>query len=144
MQMRRPFKKHDEFADIERDLRQARPEPRPDFIEELADRTRPERREWTAPRVRFGAAAGVTGAFAALVIALGGAGAPVTALKNIGGFANAKSKSDDNSARAQYQQKQTICHRPPGNPSKGQTLTLPPSAAQAHLRNHPFDHAGPC
>ena len=38
----------------------------------------------------------------------------------------------------------TICHRPPGNPANGQTLTLPQPAANAHLREHPFDTVGPC
>lgn len=38
----------------------------------------------------------------------------------------------------------TICHRPPGNPSNGQTLELPKSAAKAHLKQHKFDSKGPC
>ena len=38
----------------------------------------------------------------------------------------------------------TICHVPPGNPSNPQTLTLPCNAAEAHLRNHSLDYAGPC
>jgi hypothetical protein len=42
------------------------------------------------------------------------------------------------------QARTTICHVPPGNPGNGQTLSLPPGAVDAHLRNHPFDHLGPC
>jgi hypothetical protein len=37
-----------------------------------------------------------------------------------------------------------ICHVPPGNPTNGQTITIGPKAAEAHLRNHPGDHTGPC
>ncbi len=41
-------------------------------------------------------------------------------------------------------EKVTICHRPPGNPSNAQTLTLGAPGAQAHLDNHPKDTKGPC
>ena len=38
----------------------------------------------------------------------------------------------------------TICHRPNGNPSNGQTLTIPEHAWAAHRANHPYDELGPC
>ena len=37
-----------------------------------------------------------------------------------------------------------ICHRPNGNPSQSQTLSLSQNAADSHLANHPFDTLGPC
>ena len=38
-----------------------------------------------------------------------------------------------------------ICHFPPGNPTApGQTLVVGQNAADAHLRNHARDYAGPC
>jgi hypothetical protein len=48
-------------------------------------------------------------------------------------------------AIGQQGQPQTIfCHVPPGNVGNGQTISIPPPAVDAHLRNHPFDHTGPC
>src|SRR2546423_15053491 len=65
---------------------------------------------------------------------------------------NAEDKDPDPSATATAPDfdgssdpnKCTICHVPPGNPSKGLTLTIGCSAVQAHLRNHPGDCLGPC
>jgi hypothetical protein len=43
------------------------------------------------------------------------------------------------------QSKVTLCHFPPGNPDAAHTITVGnPSVANAHLRNHPGDHLGPC
>ena len=56
---------------------------------------------------------------------------------------NDESVSESSSSK-QYQEKVVICHRPPGNPSNGQTLRLPPQAAQHHLDHHPDDTLGPC
>jgi len=41
-------------------------------------------------------------------------------------------------------EKVTLCHVPPGNPTNVQTLTVAPSAVQAHLKNHPGDYLGSC
>ena len=41
-------------------------------------------------------------------------------------------------------EKVTLCHVPPGNPTNVQTLTVAPSAVQAHLKNHPGDYVGAC
>jgi hypothetical protein len=40
--------------------------------------------------------------------------------------------------------KVTICHRPPGNPSNGQTITIGKPAVKSHLENHKYDRKGPC
>jgi hypothetical protein len=61
-------------------------------------------------------------------------------------------KDDDANADAagkpgddQYVEKVLICHAaPPDKPKQHITLKLSPSGAQAHLRNHPADYAGPC
>lgn len=45
-------------------------------------------------------------------------------------------------AQTTAQQKVTICHVPPGNPSKAHTLTLPQAAVRAHLDHG--DTLGPC
>src|SRR3954451_19174655 len=45
-------------------------------------------------------------------------------------------------ARITAQQQVTLCHRPPGNSSNGQTLTVSQGAAQSHFAHG--DTAGPC
>ena len=47
-------------------------------------------------------------------------------------------------AQAQGQPQTIFCHVPPGQTGNGQTISIPPPAVDAHLRNHPFDHTGPC
>lgn len=37
-----------------------------------------------------------------------------------------------------------ICHRPSGNPTQEQTMSLSQNAADSHLNNHPFDTLGAC
>jgi hypothetical protein len=37
-----------------------------------------------------------------------------------------------------------LCHRPNGNPSNEQTLSLSQNAVDSHLANHPFDELGAC
>jgi hypothetical protein len=37
-----------------------------------------------------------------------------------------------------------ICHRPSGNPTQSQTLSLSQNAADSHIANHPFDTTGSC
>jgi hypothetical protein len=44
----------------------------------------------------------------------------------------------------QYGDKITICHRGNSPNNKGETLTLPRQAAEAHLRQHRYDTRGPC
>jgi hypothetical protein len=45
-------------------------------------------------------------------------------------------------ALAQRGSQRTICHRPPGNPSNAQTITVSESAVPAHQRHG--DTMGPC
>lgn len=37
-----------------------------------------------------------------------------------------------------------LCHRPNGNPTNEQTLSLSQDAVDSHLANHPFDTLGAC
>jgi len=62
---------------------------------------------------------------------------------NAGGNGN-NANANANASAKQYQEKVVICHRPPGNPSNAQTLTLSPAGAQNHLAHHPDDTLGPC
>jgi len=55
---------------------------------------------------------------------------------------HAEGKGQEGQAQGKGQQKVTICHIPPGNPSKAHTLTLPEPAVQAHLKHG--DTLGPC
>lgn len=45
-------------------------------------------------------------------------------------------------ARITAQQQVTLCHRPPGNPSNAQTITVGQPAAQNHFAHG--DTPGPC
>jgi len=143
--MRRPWKRRGEHSDIERRLREERPNPSEDLVDQLAVHAG-ERRHGATRRVSFGLAYALTGLFVAAAIGLGGLGSPVGTAERILSFDNAHEKNPDKGrpAKDQYDEKVTICHRPPGNPTNGQTLTLPRSAAEAHLRNHPLDSRGPC
>lgn len=92
-------------------------------------------------------AGAVSGIALAAVVALGGLSSPIDTAARIAQFENSGTTTkagDGKPAKVQYEEKVTICHRPPGNPSNGQTLTLPRSGAQAHLREHKSDSAGPC
>jgi hypothetical protein len=107
------------------------------------------------PRLRLGVATAVSGLALAVIVALGGLASPIDTAARIAQFDNAGGKSNQGQdnvghgnngkpANHQYEEKVTICHRPPGNPSNGQTLTLPRSGAEAHLSNHAGDTRGPC
>lgn len=156
--MKRPWTR-DRMDGLERRLRDERPLP----SEELVRRLSQESSRGTASfrRLRFGVATAVSGLALAAVVALGGFGSPIDTAARMVQFDNAGGKSNghdnnghDNNghghghhgkpAHHQYEEKETICHRPPGNPSNGQTLTLPRSGAEAHLRQHRSDTRGPC
>jgi hypothetical protein len=145
------------MADLERRLRDERPVPSEDLVRRVTTET--SARPSGLPRLRLGLAGAVSGLAVAAVIALGGLSAPVDTAGRILQFDNAGGKSKQSNdkdkdkgngngngppANHQYEEKVTICHRPPGNPSNGQTLTLPRSGAEAHLRNHSLDTSGPC
>src|SRR3990172_8839731 len=57
--------------DLERELRESRPEPRDDFVRSLAERVRPDRRVPLAP-LRIGLAAALTAALLVALAAFGG------------------------------------------------------------------------
>jgi hypothetical protein len=138
--MRRPWARRDDYSDLEKRLRDERPRADDELVHRVSGET--SRPGAMVPRFRLGVATAVTGVVLAAVVALGGLGSPIDTVGGIVQFDNAK--SDDKPAKNQYQEKVTICHRPPGNPSNAQTLTLSQSGANAHLSNHPGDTAGPC
>jgi hypothetical protein len=155
--MRRPWKQRNEFSELESDLRAARPEPRSDLISQVVGRLEATRVPFRRSRLRLALAGALTtGALVAFAL-VGGfsyTASAASAVAQATGISKAKSSNaggNGNSANAnanasakQYQEKIVICHRPPGNPSNAQTLTLSPSGAQHHLANHPDDTLGPC
>jgi hypothetical protein len=162
--MRRPWKQHNEFSALESDLRAARPQPRPDLISQLVERIEAVERPFRRSRSRLVFASVLTGAALVAFALVGGfnyTAMAASAVAHATGISKAPSSNAGNgnsahsnantagstansSSSAQYQERITICHRPPGNPSNGQTLRLPPSAAQSHLAHHPDDTLGPC
>ena len=157
--MRRPWKQDNEFAELESDLRAARPEPRPDLISQIVGRVETARVPFRRGRLRLALAGALTtGALVAFALVGGFSytasaasavahATGITKANNAGGNGNgAKGNAGSNakSSAAQYQERVVICHRPPGNPSNGQTLRLPPPAAQHHLEHHSGDTLGPC
>jgi hypothetical protein len=143
--MRRLWKRRDEPSGLGQRLRDERPRPSEDLVRRIGDESSPSRSR--APKLRLGLAMSVSGVALAGVIALGGLGSPLDTAKRIAEFDNAGGSSqpdDRKAAKRQYEEKVTICHRPPGNPRNAQTLTLPRPDAEAHLRNHRFDTRGPC
>jgi hypothetical protein len=165
--MRRPWKQHNEFSELESELRKGRPEPRRDLISQLVGRVEETRVPFRRNRARLALAGALTsGALVAFALAGGfsytasaaSAVAHATGISkahssnaggngngNGGGNSNSNSaKSEEDSSSNQYQEKVVICHRPPGNPSNAQTLTLSPQGAANHLKHHPDDTLGPC
>jgi hypothetical protein len=138
--MKRPWTRRNEHSDLEKRLRDERPRPDEDLVRRVSQET--SRSGALVPRFRLGVATGVCGLALAAVVALGGISAPVDTVAGIVQFDNAT--GDDKPAKNQYEEKVTICHRPPGNPSNAQTLTLSQSGANNHLQNHPGDTPGPC
>jgi len=157
--VRRPWKQRNEFSELESDLRAARPEPRSDLISQLVGRVEATRVPFRRSRVRL-ALAGVLTTAALMAFALVGgfsytasaasAVAKATGISkahsnNAGGNkGHSNANSNANPSANQYQEKVVICHRPPGNPSNAQTLTVSPQGAQNHLAHHPDDTLGPC
>ena len=141
--MRQFWRRDDENSDIERRLRDERPAPSGDLVRRVA---RNAGETSGSRRLSLGLAYSVTGLFAVALIALGGFGSPIDTAERFLSFESATSSYPDKGkpAKDEYEEKVTICHRPPGNPRNGQTLRLPKSAAYAHLRNHLYDSRGPC
>jgi hypothetical protein len=161
--MRRPWKQRNEFSELESDLRAARPEPRSNLISQLVGRVEATRVPFRRSRVRLALAAVLTTAALTAFALVGGFGYTASAASSVAkaagiskshsnnaggnkanGSANSNANSNANPSANQYQEKVVICHRPPGNESNAQTLTLSPQGAQNHLANHPDDTLGPC
>jgi hypothetical protein len=144
------WKRHHEPDELEALLQGSRPEPREEFVRSLAERIA-ETAEPTGRRpgsFRLALAAGVT----TLLITAAGIGGGIAYSKS-GGQPSSKSQSSSksssslsssssSSAIAQYEEKETICHIPPGNPSNAQTIRVGASAVPAHLAHG--DTLGPC
>ena len=147
---------------VEQELRSNRPEPRPEFLDRIVGRIEGHSSRLRSFRVAIAVGLIVTGL--AVLGAFGGLGyaastveavkAPVIIIKKIVKPSKAKKASARQTSQAsdkqpkpsqnQYANKRTICHVPEGNPDNPQTLTLSEQGAEAHLRNHPLDYAGPC
>ena len=159
--MRRPWKHHSEFSELESNLRADRPQPLSDLVSQVVGRVEATPAPFRRSRARL-VLAGVltTGALVAFALVGGfsytasaaSAVAHATGISNPhsnksngnGNAANSNANSNANASANQYQEKVVICHRPPGNESNAQTLTLSPAGAQNHLANHPDDTLGPC
>jgi hypothetical protein len=128
--MKRFFKRTDK---LEVRLRDERPQPKDELVERITNETSAHRRTSFRPALRPQLAIAFT------VVALGAAVA-LGALVGIKG----EGPVDASSAKKQYGNKVTICHRPPGNPGNAHTIRVGEPAARAHLRNHPGDTPGPC
>jgi hypothetical protein len=157
--MRRPWKQRNEFSELESELRAARPEPRSDLISQLVGRVEATRVPFRRSGARLALAGALTSVALVAFALVGGFSYTAAAAKSVakatgisnshssnagGKKANSNANANANPAARQYQERVVICHRPPGNPSNGQTLTLPPQAAQHHLAHHPDDSLGPC
>ena len=145
-----------EFQALERELRDNRPRPRGEFVDEMlggiSDAPAPGH---SRPRV------GLALAFALVSViafgAFGGIGYAKSAASNAASStkhavssvvqSDSGKKSDSSQESDSGQQgepgKQTICHKPPGNPGKPVTISISTSAVQTHLDLH-GDSLGAC
>ena len=131
--------------EIERRLADERPQASDELVRRISEQVDSSSAPVGVGRVRMGFAATVTAAALAAVIALGGLGGTIDAATDAIQTDNASHKSShEKPANDQYDEKVTICHRPPGTPTNGQTLRVSRSAADAHLRNHSLDSEGAC
>jgi hypothetical protein len=120
--------------DLEGELRAARPEPRPEFLQMLSERVGERRRSYRG--VRMALAASVAAMLLVAVAAVGGIGYASSGLHNVYRTATAvvtphKPKVVHKTAAAdQYpgQAKAKVCHN-------GKVITINQSALAAHLRH---------
>jgi hypothetical protein len=129
--------------DMERELRDARPEPRDEFVRNVEGRVG----RMTRPRgARLVLAAGLTAFALVPFAALGGLGEVADAAKGVvSSNSTPATSSNDNPPeppkQKQYQPKKvTICHKP-GTPAE-KTMQVPEPAVKGHLGHG--DHLGPC
>jgi hypothetical protein len=147
--------------ELERRLRQERPQPNDDLVSRLAQRVTPEpvrRRGWS-----LALAVSFTGILVVAFAATGGVGYAGSAVKggtnavtnlvtgdsNSHKFGNSgKSGGSDNAgalaapSNSQGDHKQAVCHVPPGNPDNANTIVIDDSAVETHLDHG--DSLGPC
>ena len=126
--------------DMERELRDARPEPRDEFVRNVEGRVGRTMR----PRgARLVLAAGMTAFALVPFAALGGFGEVADAAKGVVSNNNkpAKASKQKPPKQKQYKPKKvTICHKP-GTPAE-KTKQVPEPAVKGHLGHG--DHLGPC
>jgi hypothetical protein len=139
--------------ELEARLRAERPRPSAELVARLAAE-RPRRRVRGGLTVRLAVATALTALLAAAALTAGG-GSPLRAFdeaKNAATGTSGSGNSGQGSSNSgnsgpgkdQYGNKVTICHRGNSPNNKGETLTLPQQAAEAHLRQHKYDTRGPC
>lgn len=149
--------------ELEGRLRAERPRPSTEFVDRVAGAHRPRRVRGTLT-VRLAVAAALTALLATAAVTAGGssplrafdqakdavqgtASAPPSGASGGGSSANSSQPAFSTKASPgadQYQERITICHRGNSPNNKGETLTLPRQAAEAHLRQHRYDTRGPC
>jgi len=149
-------------GDLEARLRAERPRPSAELVGRLAPGHRAHRVRG-ALTVRLAIAAALTVLLASAAVTAGG-GSPLRAFDEavtaVQGTSSAPPSGGSNGSGAstaqpstsskpgpgndQYQERITICHRGNSPNNKGETLTLPRQAAEAHLRQHRYDTRGPC
>jgi hypothetical protein len=153
------FLRRGEFDSLEAELREGRPEPSSKFVHLLAQRVHPRR---TRTGLRVAVAGALTLGMLVALASFGGLGYASSAAKPAFGWVKVvkhavappakKHQKKANTAKAaantrvlSRQYAFTLCHRPPGNESNAQTITVgSPAAVNAHFSNHPGDTAGPC
>jgi hypothetical protein len=154
--VRRFLNNRREHRRLETELRANLSRTQDDFVETLAQELETTERRRSGS-LRFVLAGGLT---AAMLAALGAFGAlgygaslispavhAVKVVKQSVGPAkhDANSIEVQSSSASQDQYKFLVCHHPPGNPSNYHTISVGSQAAvDAHVRNHPGDHPGPC
>ena len=140
---------------LESRLRAMSSDPRDEFLRASVDGVRPRRR---AASRRVGFAAALTALLVASIATMGGLGyasatyqavkSPVQVISKVLSPSSASktaAKPNKHGGSGDDQYGFTICHHPPGNPNNAHTLTVgSQNAVNAHLRNHAFDHTGPC
>jgi hypothetical protein len=134
-------------ADLERELRRNRPEPRTEFLATMVERVGRERRS-TTQRMRLGFAGALTAMIVVSLGAFGGLGYAASAVQSVAHVVTKvvtpskpqPVKQLSSSASAQYPKKEVICHF--DGQGRGHTITIDVSAFPAH-RAH-GDHLGAC
>lgn len=126
------WKRHRGF-DLEGELRSARPEPRPEFLQMVSERVDARRRSYRGLRVSL--AASVVLAMVLGIAAIGGIGYASSGLTNVYKTATAIVKPHapkvvhKTAAADQYPEEKTkVCHN-------GHVISIPKSALAAHQRH---------